>query len=153
MTDDSLAGLKPQHPSLYVLAADGRSLDFLYARCTACAGFTFPADSPGCMHCGASLVDAEAVRKPGGGQLLEWVTLHVALVPGLAAPSIAADIRIEDGIVEEGVIDVADEALLDHGMTLRAVAVPTAGGDSYSCRFRPWVDLSAPARHSPGASS
>jgi hypothetical protein len=77
------------------------------------------------------------VTRPGGGTLLEYVTLHVPLVPGMPAPSIAGDIRIAEQVVEEGVIAVADESALRPGMALRAVAVPLASGDSYGCAFVP----------------
>lgn len=132
-----------QHPSLYQLAADGRSLDFYFARCGSCARLSFPANAPGCMHCGASLDDAERITQAGGGTLLEFVTLHVALRPGMTAPSIAGDIRIAEGIVEEGVLNVADESQLAHGMALRAVAAPLPTGEQYICRFVP-VDKAAP---------
>ena len=42
--------------------------------------------------------------------------------PGMNAPAIAGDIRIAEGIVEEGVIAVKDEAGLRTGMALKAVA-------------------------------
>ena len=88
MTRD-LTTMKPQRPTLYRLAADGRSLDFLFAPCPACRGLTFPANAPGCMHCGQPLDAVAPEVRPGGGTLLEYVTLHVPLAPGLPAPSIA----------------------------------------------------------------
>jgi uncharacterized OB-fold protein len=136
MTQD-LTSMKPQRPSLYRLAADGRSLDFLFAQCPACNALSFPANAPGCMHCGHPIDEAAQVVRPGGGTLLEYVTLHVALVPGMPAPSIAGDIRIAEQVVEEGVIAVDDESALHPGMALRAVAMPLASGDSYGCRFVP----------------
>jgi hypothetical protein len=60
--------------------------------------------------------------------LLEYVTLHVPLVPGMPAPSIAGDIRIAEQVVEEGVIAVDDESALHPGMAL-------AGGGR--CRWPP----------------
>jgi uncharacterized OB-fold protein len=143
MTQD-LTSMKPQRPSLYRLAADGRSLDFLFAQCPACHALSFPANAPGCMHCGHAIdaMDtATQVARPGGGTLLEYVTLHVPLVPGMPAPSIAGDIRIAEQVVEEGVIAVADESALRPGMALRAVAVPLASGDSYGCAFVPTEEV------------
>ena len=65
MTDD-LRGFRPQHPGLYQLAADGRSLEFLYVQCPACAKLSFPANVPGCAHCGDALQDAGTeVGEPG----------------------------------------------------------------------------------------
>lgn len=136
MTPD-LSTLKPQRPSLYRLAADGHSLDFFFTHCPACQGLSFPAKAPGCMHCGHPTDEAMQVVRPGGGTLLEYVTLHVALVPGMQAPSIAGDIRIAEQVVEEGVIAVDDESRLQPGMALRAVAVPLATTDTYGCQFVP----------------
>ena len=132
-----LSTLKPQRPSLYRLAVDGHSLDFFFTHCPACQGLSFPAKAPGCMHCGHPTDEAMQVVRPGGGTLLEYVTLHVALVPGMQAPSIAGDIRIAEQVVEEGVIAVDDESRLQPGMALRAVAVPLAATDTYGCQFVP----------------
>lgn len=137
MTSPDLTSLLPQRPSLYRLAADGRTLDFLFAPCPACQGLTFPANAPGCMHCGHALENVEPTAQPGGGTLLEFVTLHAPLLPGMTVPSIAGDVRIADGVVEEGVIGVADEAQLSPGMALRAIAVPLPSGEHYGCRFVP----------------
>ncbi|WP_280187828.1 Zn-ribbon domain-containing OB-fold protein [Delftia sp. PS-11] len=136
MTDD-LRGLRPQHPSLYQLAADGHSLEFLYAQCPSCGRLAFPANVPGCGHCGDPLQQARIVARPGSATLLEFVTLHVPLLPGLETPRIAGDIRIADGVVEEGVIAVSDESQLHAGMELCAVAVPLPSGEEFTCRFVP----------------
>lgn len=138
------AAMKPLRPSLYRLAPDGRSLDFLFVQCSVCGGLTFPANAPGCMHCGDALEGAKQVVRPGGGSLLEYVTIHVPLAPGSAAPSIAGDIRIEDGIVEEGVIAVEDESSLRLGMKLKAVAVEALSGETYTCRFVPAEEQESP---------
>ena len=140
MTPD-LSTLKPQRPSLYRLAAYGHSLDFFFTHCPACHGLSFPANAPGCMHCGHPTDEAMQVVRPGGGTLLEYVTLHVALVPGMQAPSIAGDIRIAEQVVEEGVIAVDDESRLQPGMALRAVAVPSASADTYGCQFVPAQEM------------
>jgi hypothetical protein len=55
----------------------------------------------------------------------------------MAVPSIAGDVRIADGIVEEGVIGVEDEASLRPGMVLRAVAEAHEAQGVYACRFVP----------------
>lgn len=132
-----LHGLRPQHPSLYQLAPDGQSLEFFYAKCPACGKLAFPADVPGCSHCGDPLQSAEKVVRPGGGTLLEYVTLHVPLLPGMEVPRIAADVLIEEGLIEEGVIAASDESQLRVGMALRAVAIPVPGGELFACRFVP----------------
>ncbi|MCL1961653.1 MAG: hypothetical protein FWG56_07775 [Desulfovibrionaceae bacterium] len=136
MTQD-LTAMRPRHPSLYRLASDGRSLDFLFVQCPHCKGLSFPANVPGCSHCGAPLDKAEQVALAGDGALLEYVTLHVPLAPGMPAPSIAGDIRIADQVVEEGVIAVADESVLRPGMAMKAVAMPLDSGGIFDCRFVP----------------
>ncbi|MBB1633422.1 hypothetical protein [Cupriavidus sp. UME77] len=134
---ESQTPLKPLHPTLYELAEDGRSLNFFFAQCSACNELSFPANAPGCVHCGEPLSDARKLTLPGGGELLEFVTLHVALVPGMAVPSIAGDVRIARGIIEEGVIAVPDEKVLKPGMALKAVAEIREVGGIYGCRFVP----------------
>jgi len=129
--------LKPLHPTLYRLAQDGHSLDFFFVQCRACDGLSFPANVPGCMHCGDPLADARKLSRPGGGELLEYVTLHVPLAPGMAAPSIAGDVRIAPGIVEEGVIAASDETRLHPGMALRAIAQVREAQGVYACCFVP----------------
>lgn len=136
MTED-LSNLRPRQPSLYRLAADGRSLDFLFAPCPNCAGLNFPANAPGCRHCGAPLTDVQPVARPGGGVLLEYVTLHAALTPGMSVPRIAGDIRIAEQVVEEGVIAVDDDSTLCPGMPMRAVALPLPSGEFFDCGFVP----------------
>jgi uncharacterized OB-fold protein len=133
----NLSTMRPRHPSLYRLAADGQSLDFLFAQCPQCHGVSFPANAPGCMHCGHPLTEANQTARPGGGTLLEYVTLHVALAPGLPAPSVVGDIRIAEQVVQEGVLGVADESALRPGMAVKAIAAPLAGGETFDCRFVP----------------
>lgn len=132
-----------QEPSLYRVAKDEPFLDFEFARCSSCKGLTFPATAPGCQHCGVSLDGAERIARAGCGELLEFVTIHVPLRPDMAAPSIAGDIRIADGVVQEGLLVVDEETQLRHGMAVRAVAVPLPGGDYYACRFVPVVEVPA----------
>ena len=93
------------------------------------------------MHCGHPTDEAMQVVRPGGGTLLEYVTLHVALVTGMQTPSIAGDIRIAEQVVEEGMIAVDDESCLQPGMALTAVAVPLASADTYGCQFVPAQEM------------
>jgi hypothetical protein len=95
------------------------------------------------MHCGEPLKGAQRVVRPGGGELLEFVTLHVPLLPGMVAPSIAGDIRIAPGIVEEGVMAVGDETALKHGMAVRAIAEIKPEEGVYACRFVPVTEGAA----------
>jgi len=129
---------RPARPSLYRMAADGASLDLLYAPCPNCAKLTFPANAPGCMHCGASLQEVQPVAKPGTVTLLEFVTLHVSPVPSLAAGSIVGDLSLEDGIVEEAIIGgVQDESALRPGMTLQAIPKFIEANQTFECVFAP----------------
>lgn len=142
MTDQPTS-LKPQHPTLYKLAPDGISLDFFFAQCPACGTVNFPANVPGCSHCGDPLSEATRLTRPGQGELLEFVTIHVPLMPGMNAPAIAGDIRIAEGIVEEGVIAVGDESGLRTGMTLKAVAEVREAQGVYACVFVPMNEEAA----------
>ncbi len=77
------------------------------------------------------------MTRPGQGELLEFVTIHVPLLPGMNAPTIAGDICIADGIVEEGVIAANDESVLRTGMTLKAIADVREALGVYACVFVP----------------
>ena len=138
-----LTSLKPLHPTLYQLAPDGISLDFFFAQCPACGEVNFPANVPGCSHCGDPLTTATQLIRPGQGELLEFVTIHVPLMPGMNAPSIAGDIRIAENIVEEGVIAVPDESVLRTGMILKAVADVREALGVYACVFVPMNEQAA----------
>lgn len=142
MTDQQTS-LKPLHPTLYQLAQDGTSLDFFFAQCPACGAVNFPANAPGCSHCGDPLTEAIRLTRPGQGELLEFVTIHVPLLPGMNAPAIAGDIRLAEGIVEEGVIAVNDESGLRTGMTLKAIAEVREAQGVYACVFVPMEEGAA----------
>ncbi|HEY5582054.1 MAG TPA: OB-fold domain-containing protein, partial [Rhodoferax sp.] len=75
--------------------------------------------------------------RPGRGTLLEYVTIHVPMVPGMPVPCIAGDIRFAEGVIEEGVIAVSDESSLQLGMELKAVATPGPSSEVYTCQFVP----------------
>lgn len=129
--------LTSRHPSLYELAEDGHTLHFFFSQCSSCDGLNFPANVPGCIHCGDALGDAARLTRPVTPTLLEYVTLHVPLVPGTEAPSIAGDIELAKGIVEEGVIAVPDEKMIMPGMSLKAVATIRDSDGTYACQFVP----------------
>jgi uncharacterized OB-fold protein len=132
-----ITSLKPLKPTLYQLANDGKSLEFIYASCNSCKRLTFPANAPGCMHCGLSIETAEKLTRKGIGTLMEFVTVHVPLTPDMEVPCIIGDILLEDGIIEEVVISVHDESTLALGMSLKAIASPLQDGSAYTCRFTP----------------
>jgi uncharacterized OB-fold protein len=132
-----ITSLKPLKPTLYQLANDGKSLEFIYASCNSCKRLTFPANAPGCMHCGLSIDTAEKLTRKGIGTLMEFVTVHVPLTPDMEVPCIIGDILLEDGIIEEVVISVHDESTLALGMSLKAIASPLQDGSAYTCHFTP----------------
>lgn len=132
-----ITSLKPLKPTLYQLANDGKSLEFIYASCNSCKRLTFPANAPGCMHCGLSIETAEKLTRKGIGTLMEFVTVHVPLTPDMEVPCIIGDILLEDGIIEEVVISVHDESTLALGMSLKAIASPLQDGSAYTCHFTP----------------
>ena len=130
-------GLIPLKTTLYQLADDGNSIDFIYSSCNSCRRLTFPANAPGCMHCGLPIDTAKKLTRKGIGTLMEFVTVHVALTPDMEVPCIIGDILLEDGIIEQGVISVHHESTLALGMSLKAVAYPLQDESAYTCRFIP----------------
>jgi uncharacterized OB-fold protein len=91
-------------------------------RCLICEQLTYPAAAYGCSRCGAARENGEEVLMPARGELLNWVTVFVDLVPGLKAPYVVGEVRIAPGVVEEVVIDVASEADLSVGQQMVAIA-------------------------------
>ena len=99
------------------------------AHCTECGAWTFPADAHGCRRCGAAPERLRSEPCPGPPRLRNAITLHAALHPDLPAPCVIGEVELAPGVVEEAVIDVADEARVEPGMALEAVAeaLPTGG--------------------------
>lgn len=126
---------RPVHPDMYIQADDG-TLHLLFLQCGQCAELSFPAGAYGCRHCGAPADAGSVVRRPGQARLRRAVTVHQNLSPALAAPYVVGELELAPGIVEEAVLDVADEQGLVPGMALRAVA-RDAGEGRYACRFVP----------------
>jgi uncharacterized OB-fold protein len=107
------------------------------ARCIACGGTSFPAQVPGCRHCGAppTQLSAEACATPV--YLLNFVTVHSPLAPGLKVPAVIGEVMLAPGLVEEARIDVADESALTLGMALAPVWQGGADDAPGSWVFRP----------------
>lgn len=99
------------------------------ARCTVCGGTSFPAQVPGCRHCGAAPAQLRAEACATPVRLLNFVTVHSALTPGLKVPAVIGEVELAPGLVEEARIDVADESALVLGMAL-APAWRTGTGDA-----------------------
>lgn len=89
------------------------------ARCRQCGGHSYPAHVPGCRHCGAEPALLEAIDCMGPVALRNAVTVHSPLAPGLAVPCVIGEVELCPGVVEEVLIDVADESQLSLGMALR----------------------------------
>lgn len=106
------------------------------AHCAACGGYTYPPTAYGCRVCGAAGERLDAVPPPGALHLRNFVTLHAELVPGLPVPCVIGEVELAPGVVEEALIDVADEAALRLDMPLEAVAAADEGAAA-RWRFRP----------------
>ncbi|GAA5233069.1 hypothetical protein FOZ76_06200 [Verticiella sediminum] len=125
----------PVQPAMYVDAGDG-TLDLLFLECGHCGSLSFPASAYGCRQCGAPAEAGRTARRPGRARLRQFATVHQNLSPALPAPYVVGELELAPGLVEEGVLGVADEAGLQPGMAMRAVPVTTADG-RYACRFVP----------------
>ena len=107
------------------------------ARCTVCSGTSFPAQVPGCRHCGAPPAQLRAEACAGPVHLLNFVTVHSPLAPGLKVPAVIGEVALAPGLVEEALIDVADESALALGMALAPAWLPGAEGTAGHWAFRP----------------
>lgn len=102
--------------------------------CPACGSYTFPSTSWGCRRCGQAPLDA--VPLPQHARLINFVTLHAEIVPGLPVPCVIGELEIAPGVVEEALIDVQAESQLVLGMTMQAVPRAAERG-SLAWAFRP----------------
>ena len=87
--------------------------------CPSCSSYTFPANSWGCRRCGQAPL--QAVPPPQRPRLINFITLHADIAPGLPVPCVIGELEIAPGVVEEALIDVTDESRLALGMTMQAV--------------------------------
>lgn len=132
-----MTSLRPRRPSLFILAADGRTLRFRFAPCAACGQLNFPANAPGCQRCGETLAGATPIEQPGIATLREAVGIHLAIAPGIEPPLTIGRFELAPGVVEEGVIRIADANTLQPGIRMQAVAQPLPDGETYGCAFEP----------------
>jgi uncharacterized OB-fold protein len=107
------------------------------AHCGVCGGWSFPANVPGCRKCGAppAQLSAQACATPLW--LLNFVTVHTALAPGLQVPAVIGEVALAPGLVEEARIDVANEDVLTLGMALEPTWQPGREGTPGGWVFRP----------------
>jgi uncharacterized OB-fold protein len=105
------------------------------AECRRCGHHSFPATIYSCRHCGAEDAALQAVTPPDALRLLNFVTVHAELTPGLPVPCVIGEVQLAPGLVEEALIDVASEEALQPGMTLLPRAIDN--GAAISWRFVP----------------
>lgn len=134
--------LRPDRPTLFRLARDGESLEFLFACCAVCGELTFPHASPGCRVCGASLEGLRPLVRPGIATVRDVVAVQVSLAPGMAVPVSIGRIELAPGIVEEGVLAVSPNVLPAPNSAVRAVANLSTDGKTYGCVFVPIMEVS-----------
>ena len=107
------------------------------ARCSVCGGTSFPAHVPGCRHCGAAPAQLRTEACAASVRLLNFVTVHAPLAPGLKVPAVIGEVALAPGLVEEVRIDVADESALTLGMALMPEWRAEVEGAAGSWVFRP----------------
>jgi hypothetical protein len=98
----------------------------LLGHCPACNAWNFPANSWGCHACGAPGQSLRALPAPVAPVLLNAITVHAELAPGLPVPCVIGEVELAPGVVEEALIDVASEDALAPGCVLRALHDPAA---------------------------
>lgn len=104
--------------------------------CQACGAWNYPAESWGCRVCGAAADSLRAEPLPGPAILRNAVTVHAELAPGLPVPCVVGEIELAPGLIEEALLDVADEASLTLGAVVEPRHLGEAGGGS-PWRFAP----------------
>lgn len=110
----------------------------LLAHCGTCGAWTYPAHAWGCRACGAPAAALQRLRPPHAPRLLESITLHAELVPGLPVPCVIGEVQLAPGLVEEALIAAHDASRLAPGLRLRAQALPPVeGGTAQRWQFHP----------------
>ena len=106
------------------------------AHCAGCGSYTYPPEAYGCRVCGAPADQLQPVSPPGAMHLRNFITMNAELVPGLKVPCVIGEVELAPGVVEEALIDVADESALRLDMRLQVVA-RTEEGATARFTFRP----------------
>lgn len=102
----------------------------LLGHCQACGAWNFPAESWGCRRCGAPQEQLQAQALPGPAILRNAVTVFAELTPGLPVPCVVGEIELGPGVVEEALLQVANESEAVLGGPVEAVHLGEAGGVS-----------------------
>jgi uncharacterized OB-fold protein len=119
-------------PALYAPAGHGDAAVLLALRDPASGALAFPRTAYGIGATGTPAEQAEPVVLSGRGTVLVCVTVHQPLSPGMQVPLVVARLRLEEGLVIDGVLDGAEEP--PPGSPVQAVLVPQ--GEALVCRFR-----------------
>lgn len=98
--------------------------------CQACGAWNYPAESWGCRVCGAPAESLRSEPLPGPAILRNAVTLHAELSPGLPVPCVVGEIELAPGLIEEALLDVADESAVALGAVVEPRHLGEAGGAS-----------------------
>jgi uncharacterized OB-fold protein len=124
-------------PTLYAPSGTDDSAVLLALRDPESGALAFPRTAYGIGASGMPTEAAEPVTLSGRGEVLVCVAIHQKLSPTMALPLQVARIRLEEGIVLDGVIDGAKEPR--PGTKVQAVLVPEErdGATLLACRFRP----------------
>lgn len=132
-----MSTLDLRDPTLYAPSGSGDSAVLLALRDPATGALAFPRTPYGVGATGTPAEAAEPVMLSGRGEVLVCVPVHQKLTPDMVLPLRVARIRLEEGIVLDGVIDGAEEPR--PGTKVQAVLVPEerAGVTVLGCRFRP----------------
>lgn len=98
--------------------------------CQACGAWNYPAESWGCRVCGAPAESLRSEPLPGPAILRNAVTVHAELAPGLPVPCVVGEIELAPGLIEEALLDVADESAVALGAVVEPRHLGEAGGAS-----------------------
>lgn len=128
-------------PTLYAPSGAGDGAVLLALRDPASGALAFPRTAYGIGASGTPAELAEPVELSGRGEVLTCITVHQPLSPGMAVPLLVARLRLEEGVVLDGIIDGTEEPR--PGTPVQAVLVPEEreGGAVLACRFRPVGDV------------
>jgi uncharacterized OB-fold protein len=129
--------LELRDPTLYAPSGSGDGAVLLALRDPASGALAFPRTPYGIGASGTPTEAAEPVTLSGRGEVMICVTIHQPLSPGMVTPLLVARLRLEEGIVLDGLIEGAEEPR--PGTPVQAVLVPEEreGGAVLACRFRP----------------
>lgn len=128
--------MEPLDPSVYAPSGTGDGAVLLALRDPATGTLAFPRTPYGIGGSGTPAEAAEPVELSGRGEVLVCITVHQPLSPGMKVPLLVARLRLEEGIVLDGILEGTEEPA--PGTKVRAVLVPEEreGGPVLACRFR-----------------